>query len=46
MNDNYIVLNGKRIELTEEQIKILSLESEREITPFTRANREKHYYHI
>lgn len=46
MNDNYIVLNGERIELTEEQIKILNLEPKREITPFTRVNREKHYYHI
>ena len=42
--ENYIVINGKKAELTQEQLKALGLE--REITHFTRANNEKHYYHI
>ena len=44
MNENYIVINGKKIELTEEQIKALNLDIELERrNPFTRFN-DKYYY--
>lgn len=44
MNENYIVINGKKIELTEEQIKELNLDIELERqNPFTRFN-DKYYY--
>ena len=44
MNENYIVINGKKIELTEEQIKTLNLDIELERrNPFTRFN-DKYYY--
>ena len=42
--DNYIVINGKRAELTEEQLKALGIATEKE-NPFQRAI-GKNYYHI
>lgn len=45
MKENYIVINGKKIELTEEQIKALNLDIElRRRNPFKRVNDE--YYCI
>jgi hypothetical protein len=45
MNENYIVINGKKIELTEEQMKQLWIEPEKKRNnPFERANNE--YYLI
>lgn len=45
MNENYIVINGKKIELTEERIKALNLTHEPELrNPFKRVNGE--YYMI
>lgn len=44
MNDNYAVINGKRIELTDEQVKALGIERK---NPFERANPDaddKYYY--
>lgn len=44
MNENYIVINGKKIEMTEEQIKALNLDIELERrNPFTRFN-DRYYY--
>lgn len=45
MNENYIVINGKKIELTEEQLEQLGIEPEKKRNnPFERANNE--YYLI
>lgn len=44
MSDNYAVINGKRIKLTDEQVKSLGLERK---NPFERVNRDvddKYYY--
>ena len=44
MNDNYAVINGKRDELTDEQVKVLGIERK---NPFERVNRDadnKYYY--
>ena len=47
MNENYIVINGKKIELTEEQLKQLGIESEKKRkNPFERVAEGKTYYHI
>lgn len=43
--DNYIVINGKKAELTEEQLKQLGINVEKE-TPFTRNKPEGVYYFI
>lgn len=47
MNDNYIVINGKKAELTEEQLKQLGIgiESERS-NPFDRVKENKLFYYI
>lgn len=43
MNENYIMLNGKRVDLTEEQIEKLGLKVEKKEDCFKRANK---YYFI
>lgn len=44
MSENYIVINGKRVELTEKQLKMLGVEIERK-NPFERvANGDKYFY--
>lgn len=45
MSDNYIVINGKRTELTEEQLKALGIETERK-NPFEKVAIGKPYYFI
>ena len=45
MNENYIVINGKRLELTKEQLKTLGIEVRK--NPFERVNPDaddKYYY--
>ena len=46
MNDNYLVLNGKRVDLTEEQLKALGIVTKK--NPFERVNPDSDdkYYHI
>lgn len=44
MSDNYIVINGKRTELTEKQLKALGVEPEKPINPFNRTMLGSHYY--
>lgn len=45
MNENYIVINGKKAELTEEQLKQLGIEPEKKRkNPFERVTGEKYYY--
>lgn len=44
MSDNYAVINGKRVELTDEQVKALGIKRK---NPFERVNRDvddKYYY--
>jgi hypothetical protein len=43
-NDNYLMLNGKKIELTEEQIKKLGLKENQSI--FDKVERGEEYYFI
>ena len=44
MNDNYAVINGKRIKLTDEQVKTLGIERK---NPFDRVcGDDRHYYAI
>lgn len=43
--ENYIVINGKKAELTEEQLRQLGIEVEKE-TPFKRVPDGKSYYYI
>ena len=42
-SENYIVINGKKAELTEEQLKALGLEKEIE-SPFSRVSEDSYYY--
>ena len=44
MNENYIVINGRRAELTEEQMKALGIEVRK--NPFERVSDDKYYYTI
>lgn len=45
MSDNYIVINGKKTELSEEQLKALGIESvETKTNPFNRMGLGSHYY--
>ena len=45
MNDNYAVINGKRIELTDEQVEAISAEIvEMKINPFNRMGLGSYYY--
>lgn len=43
MNENYAVINGKRVELTDEQVKALGIERK---NPFERVNNGDEYYYI
>ena len=43
--ENYIVINGKKAELTEEQLKALGIETEKK-NPFARCQDEEKYYYI
>ena len=45
MNENYIVINGKRPELTEEQLKALGIETKRK-NPFEKVTTGDVYYTI
>lgn len=44
MNNNYAVINGKRIELTEDQVKTLGVEVRK--NPFERVDRGEDYFYI
>lgn len=45
MNENYIVINGKRAELTEEQMKALGIETKKKRkNPFERVGSDDKYY--
>ena len=44
MNNNYAVINGKRIKLTEEQVEMLGVEKRK--NPFERVNKDENYYFI
>ena len=45
MNENYIVINGKKIELTEEQLKQLGIEQEKKRkNPFERVSEGEVYF--
>ena len=44
MNDNYAVINGKRIKLTDEQVNMLGVEKRK--NPFERVNKNENYYFI
>ena len=44
MSENYIVINGKKAELTPEQLKALGLE--RETSPFARVSEGNEYHYI
>ena len=43
MSENYIVINGKRAELTEEQMKVLGIEVKK--NPFDRVSGDDRYYY-
>ena len=43
MSENYIVINGKRAELTEEQMKVLGIEVKK--NPFDRVSSDGKYYY-
>ena len=46
MSENYIVINGKRAELTEEQMKALGIETEKKRkNPFERVSSDEKYYY-
>lgn len=44
MSDNYIVINGKRVELTDEQVKALGIETRK--NPFERLAKYSSYYRV
>lgn len=44
MSENYIVINGKRIELTEDQLKALGIVTKK--NPFERVSQSDPYYYI
>lgn len=44
--DNYIMFDGKKLPLTDEQIEMLNLETKQKKTPFERVERGKDYYTI
>lgn len=47
MNENYIVINGKKIELTEEQLKQLGIEPKKKRkNPFDRVKPNERYYFV
>lgn len=47
MNENYIVINGKKIEMTEEQLKQLGIEPKKKRNnPFERVAKSENYYYV
>lgn len=47
MSDNYAVINGKRVELTDEQVKALGIEVEKKRkNPFSRVAKDDAYYTV
>lgn len=46
MNENYIVINGKKAELTEEQLKALGIKLEKRKNPFARVDDGDSYFYI
>lgn len=44
MMDNYAVINGKRIKLTEEQVEMLGVKKRK--NPFEKVNKDESYYFI
>ena len=44
MSDNYAVINGKRVELTDEQVRTLGIETRK--NPFERVTMDDKYYYI
>ena len=47
MSDNYAVIDGKRVELTEEQVEMLGVEVEKKgRNPFERVDNDNEYYYI
>ncbi len=44
MRDNYAVINGKRIKLTEEQVEMLGVKKRK--NPFEKVNKDESYYFI
>ena len=47
MSDNYAVINGKRVELTDEQVKVLGVEVKtKRRNPFEEVNRFEDYYFV
>ena len=47
MNENYIVINGKKIELTDEQLKALGIQVEtKRRSPFKRVEQYNNYYRV
>ena len=47
MSDNYAVINGKRVELKDEQVKALGVDVEKKRrNPFERVNNDNEYYYI
>lgn len=47
MNENYIVINGKKIELTEEQLKQFGIETEKKRkNPFEIVERGEDYFYV
>lgn len=44
MSENYLMLNGKRIDLTEEQVKTLTAEEKK--SPFERVKKDDKYFRI
>lgn len=44
MSENYIVINGKKMDLTDEQLKQLGIEVRK--NPFERVERDEEYYCI
>lgn len=44
MSDNYAVINGKRVELTDEQVKALGIKERK--NPFERVKKHSNYYRI
>lgn len=43
MSDNYAVINGKRVELTDEQVKALGI---KRVNPFKRVEKNNYYYYV
>ena len=44
MSENYIVINGKKAELTNEQMKLLGIKVRK--NPFERVSKNESYYNI